>query len=273
MSPHKEETLLQVHWNRYLSNREDIEARDFILLSYQPLVEKIASKLMRKRPPNVEHKDLVQAGMIGLQHALERYDPSQGALFSTFAAQRVRGAILDEINSLDWTPRLVRERIKSVIRATEEHYKTHQHKPTPEEITQIIARTSNKTLTVEQVEEAIQQSSKTYVHAVDNATAVQHEENSRFEGIGSPGASQNSEVELHVVHTKFYEETVREAVKDVCTHEERLIIEGIFFHDKAMKTLAAEMSVPVSRVSNHKKNAIAKIEQYLRERGVTYIEF
>ena len=75
---------------------------------YGQLVRRVAAQLIAKLPANVEMDDLVQAGMIGLFDALSRYQTDQGAQFETFAMQRVRGAMLDELRGTDWMPRSVR---------------------------------------------------------------------------------------------------------------------------------------------------------------------
>lgn len=73
-----------------------------------PLVRRQALNLQVRLPASVELDDLIQAGMIGLLDAVNRYDAGQGASFATFASQRIRGAMLDELRSRDWVPRSVR---------------------------------------------------------------------------------------------------------------------------------------------------------------------
>ena len=75
---------------------------------FAPLVTRIARQLAAKLPASVELDDIVQAGMIGLMDAARRYKADQGAQFETFATQRVRGAMLDEVRQNDWAPRTVR---------------------------------------------------------------------------------------------------------------------------------------------------------------------
>jgi RNA polymerase sigma factor for flagellar operon FliA len=92
---------------------------------YGPLVRRVAAQLIAKLPANVEFDDLVQAGMIGLFDALSRYQANQGAQFETFAMQRVRGAMLDELRGSDWLPRSVRRNqrtIEGAIRKLEQRF-------------------------------------------------------------------------------------------------------------------------------------------------------
>ena len=74
---------------------------------FAPLVKRIAYHLMAKLPASVQVDDLIQAGLIGLMDAAEHYDGAQGAQFETYAVQRIRGAMLDELRQADWLPRTV----------------------------------------------------------------------------------------------------------------------------------------------------------------------
>jgi len=75
---------------------------------YAPLVKKIAHHMMSKLPPSVQIEDIMQAGLIGLMDAIGRYEQAQGVQFETYATQRIRGAMLDELRANDWLPRGVR---------------------------------------------------------------------------------------------------------------------------------------------------------------------
>ena len=93
---------------------------------YGPMVRRVAAQMMAKLPSSVEMDDLVQAGMIGLMDAMTRYEASHGAQFETFAMQRVRGAMLDELRGADWLPRSVRKNqrtIEQAVRALEQKLK------------------------------------------------------------------------------------------------------------------------------------------------------
>ncbi|MGE5526863.1 MAG: RNA polymerase sigma factor FliA [Rhodospirillaceae bacterium] len=90
---------------------------------FAPLVKRIAHHMMAKLPASVQLDDIVQAGMIGLLDALNRYQGSFGAQFEAYASQRVRGAILDELRQADWLPRSARRsmrRIETAVCALEQ---------------------------------------------------------------------------------------------------------------------------------------------------------
>jgi RNA polymerase sigma factor for flagellar operon FliA len=88
--------------------------RNALIKQYQPLVRRLAHHMMAKLPPSVEVDDLIQVGMIGLADALTRYEAAQGVQFETFATQRIRGAMLDELRENDWMSRGSRKSQKDI---------------------------------------------------------------------------------------------------------------------------------------------------------------
>lgn len=87
---------------------------------YMPLVRRVAAQVCRRLPRSVELDDMVGAGFVGLMGALERFDPERGTRFESYAALRIRGAILDELRALDWVPRSVRDQLSALNAATRE---------------------------------------------------------------------------------------------------------------------------------------------------------
>lgn len=85
-----------------------------LLTQYMPLVRRQALTLQIRLPASIELDDLIQAGMVGLLEALGRFDATQGATFATFASQRIRGAMMDELRTRDWLPRSVRRSARAV---------------------------------------------------------------------------------------------------------------------------------------------------------------
>jgi RNA polymerase sigma factor for flagellar operon FliA len=106
----------------------DTEGRpdiDHLVVSYAPLVKRLAYQMMARLPASVEAEDLIQNGMMGLLDAINRFEEGMGAQFETYAAQRIRGAMLDGLREADWAPRSVRRdmrRIESAISALEQEY-------------------------------------------------------------------------------------------------------------------------------------------------------
>lgn len=125
-----------------------------LLTQYLPQVRRQALALQVRLPSSIELDDLMQAGMVGLLEALGRFDASQGASFATFASQRIRGAMIDELRSRDWLPRSVRRNARAVDeavrrleqrsgRSPEEHEVAAELAMTLEEYRQLLNDTNN----------------------------------------------------------------------------------------------------------------------------------
>jgi len=108
--------------------------RNALIKQYQPLVRRLAHHMMAKLPPSVEVDDLIQVGLIGLADALTRYEASQGVQFETFATQRIRGAMLDELRENDWMSRGSRKSQKDIETAMRRVEHRLGHTPKESEI-------------------------------------------------------------------------------------------------------------------------------------------
>src|SRR5450830_1704762 len=91
--------------------------KNFLLREHAPLVKRLAYQLKARLPPSVEVDDLVQAGMIGLLDAVNRYEDTHGVQFETYAVKRIRGAMLDELRNTDWLTRGVRLNMRIIVSA------------------------------------------------------------------------------------------------------------------------------------------------------------
>ncbi|NDU86182.1 MAG: RNA polymerase sigma factor FliA [Ferrovum sp.] len=111
-----------------------LEDKGECLKSFAPLVKRIAHHLMAKLPSSVEVDDLIQAGMMGLLEASERYDELRGAQFETYAGQRIRGAMLDELRQSDWLPRNLRRDTKRIEQAISRLQQRQGKPPTESEV-------------------------------------------------------------------------------------------------------------------------------------------
>lgn len=94
-----------------------LKAREKLILEHIPLVKMVAHRIASRLPPSVEFNDLVSTGFLGLIDAIERYDKSRNIKFKTYAEIRIAGTIRDELRSLDWLPRSVRDKAKEIERA------------------------------------------------------------------------------------------------------------------------------------------------------------
>ena len=103
-------------WSRYKAVG-DRQLRDELILRYSPLVKFVAGRVSAGLPHSIEQSDLVSYGMFGLIDAIEKFDSERNIKFETYAITRIKGAIIDELRSIDWVPRSVRTKARSVERA------------------------------------------------------------------------------------------------------------------------------------------------------------
>ena len=120
-------------WNAWHES-QDAQARDWLVVHYASLVKFVAGRLSAGLPRSVDTGDLVSAGVFGLMNAIDKFDPANGAKFETYAIPRIRGAILDGLRALDWVPRSVRSRSRSVQDAIAKLEHELGRTPTDEEI-------------------------------------------------------------------------------------------------------------------------------------------
>jgi len=123
----------QALWQEF-RRTHDRALRDRLILTYAPLVKFVAGRLGASLPSHVDEQDLVSYGLLGLIGAIERYDPDREIKFETYAIVRIKGAIIDELRSLDWVPRSVRSRAREIERAIAELERTLMRAPTDDEI-------------------------------------------------------------------------------------------------------------------------------------------
>ncbi|MGD2051030.1 MAG: FliA/WhiG family RNA polymerase sigma factor [Acidimicrobiia bacterium] len=110
---------LDALWTRFKENG-DPQAREGLILHYSALVKFVAGRLRAGLPRNVDPQDLVSYGTFGLIDAIDKFDPGRGYKFETYAVNRIKGAILDELRALDWVPRSVRARAREIQRSLAE---------------------------------------------------------------------------------------------------------------------------------------------------------
>jgi RNA polymerase sigma factor for flagellar operon FliA len=103
-------------WGEYKSS-DSREARDKLIVHYSPLVKYVAGRVSVGLPQNIEQADLVSYGIFGLIDAIDKFDTDRNIKFETYAIARIKGAIIDELRSIDWVPRSVRAKARSVEKA------------------------------------------------------------------------------------------------------------------------------------------------------------
>jgi RNA polymerase sigma factor for flagellar operon FliA len=120
-------------WSEFTHHRSQ-PLRDRLVLHYAPMVKYVAGRVGTGLPQHVDAADLVQAGIFGLIEAIDRFEPERGWKFETYAMQRVRGAILDDLRAQDWVPRSVRSKARAVQAALGRLESTLHRSPTDAEV-------------------------------------------------------------------------------------------------------------------------------------------
>lgn len=230
---------VELLWAAYRKkpNKQSLEA---LMKVYTPLVKNIAAGFIRKKPHMLDYDDLLQAGNMGLMDAIGRFNPEAGASFKTYATIRIRGSILDEINSMDWTPRSVRKNIKSVIRSIEKHHEEGLLNPTPEELSQ------DTDLTPQELSTILTQMNKTY---------MVHLEQEIFE-ISSPSVNLDKE-ELAI--------TVNIAMEKFLDDNQRGYIIMKFFYEYDNKRIMEELGVSAKELAVIKESSLGVLAHVLRD--------
>jgi RNA polymerase sigma factor FliA len=228
--------------------------RNVIMEHYLHLVRYNAERIHIKLPDEVELDDLMSAGIFGLMDAIEGFDLERGVKFETFSAPRIRGAILDELRSMDWVPRLVRSRAHKIDGATKQLELELGRSPTNEEVA--------KRLHVPMSE---------FEKMAKDASAVGLVSLSRkwFE------TDSNKDVrEIDVLEDKRGADPVREIqrkdLKELMTkglsRAERLIIVLYYFEEMTMKEIGATLDLSESRVSQMHSSILARLRAQMADR-------
>src|SRR5918997_1125473 len=120
-------------WRRYKASGDE-RARERLVVAYSPLVKYVSGRMASGLPAHVEEADLISYGLVGLISAIERFELEREIKFETYAITRIKGAIIDELRSLDWVPRSVRARAREIERANSKLEHKLQRAPTDEEM-------------------------------------------------------------------------------------------------------------------------------------------
>jgi RNA polymerase sigma factor for flagellar operon FliA len=127
------DTELHQLWRDY-KDSDAPRARDALIVHYAPLVKYVAGRLAVGLPQNVEQSDLISYGMFGLIDAIDKFEPERGYKFETYAISRIKGAILDELRSIDWVPRSVRSKARQIEKAYAKLEARHHRPPSDAEL-------------------------------------------------------------------------------------------------------------------------------------------
>ncbi|TSE26880.1 RNA polymerase sigma factor FliA [Tepidimonas sediminis] len=231
--------------------------RDAQLRQYAPLVHRIAHLMIARLPPSVELDDLIQVGMIGLTEALARYEPSMGVQFETFASQRIRGAMLDELRDADWMSRGSRKLQKDIEGAIHRLEQRLQRPPRESEIAEELG------MTLAQYHETLARMRGTQlVYLEDLGSGKGGEEDEGFLDRYLP-EDGDADPERILADQRMRAALV-EAIGKL-PEREQYVMSMYYEHDMNLKEIAAVLGVTESRVSQLHSQAVARLRARLRE--------
>src|SRR6059058_5308928 len=125
---------IQQLWLQFKADQDNQDLRNRLVEQYLPLVKYNGERIWARLPEGVELDDLISAGVFGLMDAIEAFDLSRGVKFETYCVPRIRGAMLDELRTMDWVPRLVRSKHTKMEEARKSLEAQHGRPPTDAEL-------------------------------------------------------------------------------------------------------------------------------------------
>jgi RNA polymerase sigma factor for flagellar operon FliA len=240
-------------WHSYISKREP-EMRERIIVQYAPLVKYVVGRLALNLPTVIDSDDVISYGTIGLIDAVERFDPSRGIKFETYAIARIRGAIIDALRQLDQIPRTARQRAREIEAAMVELEERLKRPPTDEEVAKHL------NMDVEKYREACVRTNVTTT-SLDSLLSTDDEDGGggkayAFEDRDSPdpaAATERREAEKALVL----------AVKKL-PERERLVLSLYYYEELTMKEISRVMEISESRVCQLHAQAILRLRATMR---------
>lgn len=216
---------------------------------YLPLVRKIAYHLKGRLPDSVFVEDLIQSGVIGLIEAMQKYNPTQGASFETYAGIRIRGAMLDEIRKGDWTPRSVHRRSREVSEAI--------HR---------VERRVGREAHDHEVAEELGMSLDDYHHILMDTNSAQ------LLSIDEPDKDDLSEDQLHshsqtplaLVSQDDFKQALAEQIGDL-PEKEKLVMALYYDEELNLKEIGEVLGVSESRISQIHSQAVKRLRSRLSD--------
>ncbi len=233
--------------------------QEAVLKEHAPLVRRIAHHMIAKLPPSVDIEDLVQAGMIGLLDAINRYEEEQGAQFSTYAAQRIRGAMLDELRESDWLPRGQRKNMRRVEDAINV---LQQRLARPPKETELAAHLK---ISLQEFQQLLQDArGYQLIHFED----FNDDDDDHFLDRNCPDTGNDP------LGALLDEDLRSNLVKAIGSLPEReKVLMGLYYEQELnLREIGAVLGVSESRVCQLHSQAVARLRATLRERAWTSVE-
>ena len=239
--------------------RFTLRDRETALKQYSPLVKYVVDRIASTLPKSIERDDLVNTAVIGLIDALEKYDPSRGTKFETYAVWRIKGAVLDELRSLDWASRTMRRKARDLGRVCRQLDQKHGRAATDSEIAEEMQMTSND------FSRLVDEIRGTVLLSLDQSVALDddHELSGLSDVVMDPDAPDALEG-LEEVETKHL---LLEAINRL-SEQERLVVALYYYEEMTLKEIGETLMISESRVSQIHTKAMTRLRSRMRTLGV-----
>jgi RNA polymerase sigma factor FliA len=250
------EVELRDLWRRYKEEQDD-GARERLVVAYSPMVKFVAGRLGAGLPSHVEDADLISYGLVGLIGAIERFEPERGIKFETFAMTRIRGAIIDELRSLDWVPRSVRSRAREIETAQAKLEHELQRAPTEAELA------SKLNMTEAELQSALLEIANSSVYALDELWTVSDssgDQVSLLDTIADEGAADPQEA----LASTEVKDRLTEAIGGL-PEREQLVVALYYYENLTLREIGEVLGVTESRVSQLHTKAVMRLKSHLQQ--------
>ena len=226
-------------------------SKEDLIRQHAPLVKKIAYHLMARLPASVEVDDLIQVGLIGLMDALERFDGNQGAQFESYATQRIRGAMLDDLRDADWLPRHIRQKSRQIETAISRLEQRFGRPPAESEISAEmgVALEEYQTMLGD-----VKGNQLLYYEDFNDEESTDFLERYLVDGAADP---------LALLEDDGFRHGLVDAIEELPEREKNLM--GMYYEqDMNLKEIGAVMGVSESRVCQLHSQAVARLRAKLK---------
>lgn len=236
-------------WEQYIKSNEQ-EIRDYFVIKYAPLVKYVAGKVSMGMPQNIEFDDLVSYGVFGLIDAIGKYDPARGIKFKTYAMTRIRGAIFDELRSIDWIPRSIRQKAKQIEQVISELENKLGRTVEDEEIAKDLG------ISTEEFQSLLNKLSGTSMVSLNDIWYL-GDENDELSILETLEAPQNMNPDI-IIEKEEIRDYIIDAIKKLPDKEKKVIV-LYYYEDLTLKEIGEVLDVTESRVSQLHTKAIMRL--------------
>lgn len=243
-------------WGEYAATKAH-DTRDRLIVHYAPLVKFVASRLAAGLPQNVEQADLVSYGIFGLIDAIDRFDPERGNKFETYAMQRIKGAILDELRSYDWVPRSVRAKARSIEKGLAKLESELGRTPNEIELAGELG------ISVNQLQTMLSQISGVGLIALDEMLSGSGERNESLALIDTIPDGGDGPVSLY--ETKEIKQLLAQGINSM-NEREKLVLVLYYFEHFTLAEIGKVLGVTESRVCQVHTKAVMQLRLFLQRR-------